>query len=174
MDCRGFFHNMKKKCFETPSLKLEKNKNKAPGQAKLLFSNWFCNVKCRSVSTVWLTETLLHSSTLLRSNNFLKRCSRQFFLDQLNCFSLSFLDKFALHYVKIKTLRWRETWVWNKGRLSCWQQHKDQKHSSNQPWGHARRDIPNKGPQSTVLTVKCICSIFITALQSRPISVEPV
>lgn len=154
------------------ALKLERVKNKAPGQAKPLVANWFRNFKCGSVSTVWLIETL-HSFTvplyrdLTISSNAVADNS---FLDQLHCFSLSTSDKSALHYVKIKTLRWRETYVCNKGRLSCWQQHKDQKHSSNQPWGYERRYIPNKGPQSTVLYVKCVCSVFITALQSRTIS----
>lgn len=55
-------------------------------------------------------------------------------------------------------------------RLSGWEQHKDQKHSSNQPWGYERRYIPNKGPQSAAPTMKCFCSVFITALQSGTIS----
>lgn len=65
----------------TFALKIERGKNKAPGQAKTLFANWFCNFKCGSVSTEWLIEThpLLHSCTLSESKNFLKRCSRQFF-----------------------------------------------------------------------------------------------
>ncbi len=88
----------------------------------------------------------------------------------------------------------REVGAWNKGRLSHWQLHKDQRQWDQRRCGDAPlcrwsttprwRYIPlwmkkarllngsawNKGPHPTVLTANCVCSVVITALQSGTIS----